>query len=184
MSSKISIPVKKTYMEEPSSSNGDYEKYSKIIFISDSDCPHCAKQGCNMVARHGKLHLTADDGKTKFMTRSFYSAPKTSCEFQLTFAVLFSHPEGCLEDDVFLTSLLLVDQPPRLLAGSRLRICMNDFLRGEEGVRGWVLIIEGRTAGILASAIDAVNDVCPHLRVWERAARLTNIFATGGKCTA
>ncbi|CAL8085345.1 unnamed protein product [Calicophoron daubneyi] len=145
---------------------------TNIRFLAGDNCPHCAEQGFDMTARQARINAEMDvkipDG---FITlQPFHSFSQSSCEFRYSFSIFLHEPSQRSNDDIHIVPMSFADSPPALPCGSRIRIRLNDHLRGEEGVRGWLLIIEARTMECLFEAVNTIDRITPEWKIWAEGA--------------
>ncbi|KAF6773945.1 hypothetical protein AHF37_06495 [Paragonimus kellicotti] len=140
-----------------------------VKLLAGDTCKHCAEHGLELAARQARVHETTNksSSSTTYGLGQFQSFTRSSCEFQFSFSFFLPEPSECSNDDIAQTPVKLAMNPPELPQGCRMRLRLNDHLRGEEGVRGWLLIVESNTIETLFEAIDAVNFSVPQWNIWE-----------------
>lgn len=151
--------------------DGDITSKNSHLFLADDSCTHCASLGLDLTARQGVLfsqdlcNVDGDDIK-----RPFYAIPGTACEFPFHFRVFIPDPAEISAEGQDTSPINFLLDQPQFPSETRIRLHLNDHLRGEEGVRGWILIIEGKTANAIADAIDTIDLIAPDLDVWNKGA--------------
>ncbi|KAF5404576.1 hypothetical protein PHET_01921 [Paragonimus heterotremus] len=157
------------FSKEPHDTNQTSSFEEGVKLLAEDTCKHCAEHGLELAARQAKVHETTNRSSPSITYRlgQFQSFTNSSCEFQFSFSVFLPVPSECSNTDIVQTPIKLSVNPPELPQGCRMRLRLNDHLRGEEGVRGWLLIVEGNTIETLFEAIDAVNLSAPQWDVWK-----------------
>ena len=148
-----------------SSKSGDTEeeKSPSDIYITNDPCPHCATQGLSISARNAKINYRLGDALRGLKMSPFMADIRCKCEFPYRIKCFLTDPAAwsvkrlekltsCLTD---LTSA----QECTLLLQKKVRVLirLNDHLRKEEGVRGWVLIVEGTTQEAVTSTLQVIE---------------------------
>ena len=120
------------------------------IYITNDPCPHCATQGLSINARNAKINYRLGDATRGLKWSPFMADIRCECEFPCRIKCFLTDPASwpakrlekltsCLTDMTSAPEYSSLTQKVRVL------IRLNDHLRKEEGVRGWVLIVEGKT---------------------------------------
>ncbi|KAA0196415.1 hypothetical protein FBUS_04242 [Fasciolopsis buskii] len=152
--------------------NGDSVKFNfedePVKIFSADICSHCAAQGYDLTAREARIHPTLFEHDVMSTNeKPFRSISKSMCEFPFTYSYFLGGTRECNNETVAELPKLILSSPNEMPEGTRIRIRLNDHLRGEEGVRGWLLIIEARVIEALFAAVEVVHSSLPHWRIWE-----------------
>ncbi|VDM16844.1 unnamed protein product [Hydatigera taeniaeformis] len=127
------------------------------VYITNDPCPHCAIQGLGISARDARINYQLGDATKGPIVSPFVADLRCGCEFPCKLKCFLTDPEGwplkrlikltaCLSD---LTSACAQVSTKKV----RVLLRLNDHLRKEENLRGWVLIVEGKTQEAVYSVL-------------------------------
>lgn len=149
------------------SAKSNFEDETVKIFSADI-CSHCAAQGYDLTAREARIHpVLFESDMMATNEKSFRSISQSMCEFPFTYSYFLGSARECNTETIAELPKIFSSSPSKMPEGTRIRIRLNDHLRGEEGVRGWMLTVEARDIESLFAALEAVHRSMPHWRIWE-----------------
>ncbi|KAL5962220.1 hypothetical protein TSMEX_009996 [Taenia solium] len=136
-------------------------KSTPSVYITNDPCPHCASQGLSIGARNARINYQLGDATKGPIVSPFVADLRCGCEFPCRIKCFLTDPEGwptkrlmkltsCLSD---LTSVCAQISTQKV----RVVLRLNDHLRKEEGLRGWILLVEGKTQEAVYSVLHFIE---------------------------
>lgn len=136
-------------------------KSTPSVYITNDPCPHCASQGLSISARNARINYQLGDVTKGPIVSPFVADLRCGCEFPCRIKCFLTDPEGWpLKRLVKLTSCLsdLTSACAHISTQNvRVVLRLNDHLRKEEGLRGWILLVEGKTQEAVYSVLHFIE---------------------------
>ncbi|KAL5106051.1 hypothetical protein TcWFU_001244 [Taenia crassiceps] len=131
------------------------------VYITNDPCPHCASQGLSIGARNARINYQLGDVSKGPIVSPFVADLRCGCEFPCRIRCFLTDPEGWpLKRLVKLTSCLSnLTTACAHVSTQKVRVVLrlNDHLRKEEGLRGWILLVEGKTLEAVYSVLHFIE---------------------------
>lgn len=135
-------------------------KETSQSYITDDPCEHCATQPLSINARDSLVNGEFQETVGLHPGNAFAANCSLNCEFPYTIQCFLPEPLNwnCKRSSAMVASLTnLARTCGTRLPGTRIVLKLNDHLRGEEGVRGWLLVLQGQTTHIVKQLLSEVE---------------------------
>ncbi|CUT99168.1 conserved hypothetical protein [Echinococcus multilocularis] len=157
-------PNRAQHVEATPISELDLSKYEDTlskstpqVYVTNDPCSHCASQGLSICARNARINYQLGDANKGPIVSPFVADIRCGCEFPCRIKCFLTDLEAWpLKRLVKLTSCLSdLTSASAYISTKKVRVVLrlNDHLRKEEGLRGWVLIVEGKTQEAVYSVL-------------------------------